>query len=251
MANLTCIVTVKVQLLILYRGNKPMANGKFVGYMRVSTDKQGKSGLGLDAQRKAIEDFLNGGRWELIAEFTEVESGKVDERQELQKALKHCQMTGATLVIAKLDRLSRDLHFIGSIMKSGIEFVATDIPAANKFTIHILAAVAEHEREMISQRTRAALQAAKARGKVLGTPSNLDIVAAAKGRVMGVKARQNKADDFAGKVSPMIQEHRELGLNLHQIARELNQAHVLTASGNLGSWTPTAVKNVLKRELIL
>jgi len=133
-----------------------MAKGKFIGYIRVSTDKQGKSGLGLEAQRKAIMDYLNGGSWELIAEYVEIESGKIDERVELQKALKHCNMTGATLVIAKLDRLSRDSHFIGSVMKSGIEFIACDMPAANKFTIHILAAVAEHEREMISTRTRAA-----------------------------------------------------------------------------------------------
>ena len=224
-----------------------MAKGKFVGYIRVSTDKQGKSGLGIEAQRKAITDYLNGGKWELLAEFIEVESGKHDNRQELQKAMKHCQMTGATLIIAKLDRLSRDSHFIGSVMKSGIEFVACDLPAANKFTIHILAAVAEHEREMISQRTKVALQAAKARGTVLGNPGNLNQSAAEKGRALGVKARQSKADEFANTISPVIQELVGQGMSLNQIARELNTSGILTATGKLGSWTPTAVKNLLGR----
>ncbi len=224
-----------------------MAKGKFVGYIRVSTDKQGKSGLGIEAQRKAITDYLNGGKWELIAEFTEVESGKHDDRQELQKAMKHCQITGATLIIAKLDRLSRDSHFIGSVMKSGIEFIACDMPAANKFTIHILAAVAEHERELISQRTKAALQAAKARGKTLGNPNNLNQEAAAKGRALGAKARQIKADEFAGAISPIIQELVGQGMSLNRIAQELNDRKILTARGKSACWTATAVKNVQAR----
>jgi DNA invertase Pin-like site-specific DNA recombinase len=224
-----------------------MANGKFVGYIRVSTAMQGKSGLGIEAQRTAIVDYLNGGNWELIAEFVEVESGKLDERVKLQEAMKHCQMTGATLVIAKLDRLSRDSHFIGSIMKSGIEFIAVDMPAANKFTIHILAAVAEHEREMISQRTKSALQAAKARGKVLGNPQNLNSEAAEKGRELGVKARQAKADEFASKVVPKIKELADMGMSLNGIARELNTQDILTRRGKAGAWTPTAVKNALER----
>jgi len=222
-------------------------DGKFVVYIRVSTAMQGKSGLGIEAQRTAIVDYLNGGKWELIAEFVEVESGKLDERVKLQEAMKHCQMTGATLVIAKLDRISRDSHFIGNIMKSGIEFVAVDMPAANKFTIHILAAVAEHEREMISQRTKSALQAAKARGKKLGNPQNLNSVAAEKGRVLGVKARQAKADEFASKIAPMIQGLSREGMSLNAIARELNQRDILTPSGKAGTWTPTTVKNALRR----
>jgi DNA invertase Pin-like site-specific DNA recombinase len=227
-----------------------MANGKFVGYIRVSTDKQGKSGLGIEAQQKAIADYLNGGHWELIAEFMEVESGKHDDRQELQKAFKHCQMTGATLVIAKLDRLSRDSHFIGSVMKSGIEFIACDMPAANKFTIHILAAVAEHEREMISQRTKAALQAAKARGKVLGSPRNLSQEVAVKGRVIGVKTRQSKVNEFAATISPIIQDFASKGMSLNQMAIELNKRSILTARGKMGSWTATAVKNAMARLLL-
>jgi DNA invertase Pin-like site-specific DNA recombinase len=146
----------------------PQHQGKFIAYFRVSTDKQGKSGLGLEAQRKAVLDYLNGGRWTLVQEFVEVESGKHSDRQQLAAALAACKKHRAKLVIAKLDRLSRNLAFIAALMESGVEFVAVDNPHANKLTVHILAAVAEHEREMISERTKAALQAAKARGGRLG-----------------------------------------------------------------------------------
>src|SRR3954466_9202499 len=142
-------------------------NGKFIAYYRVSTDKQGKSGLGLEAQRQAVETYLNGGSWTLVAEFVEVESGKHSERLQLAAALGACKKHRAKLVIAKLDRLSRNLAFIATLM---VEFIAVDNPHANKLTIHILAAVAQHEREMIAQRTKDALQAAKARGKRLGNP---------------------------------------------------------------------------------
>src|SRR5215471_5776281 len=144
--------------------------GKFVAYFRVSTDRQGKSGLGLEAQRKAVLDYLNGGSWELVQEFVEVESGKHSERPQLEAALAACKKHRARLVIAKLDRLSRNLAFIATLMESGVEFTAVDNPHANKLTIHILAAVAQHEREMISERTKAALAAAKARGQRLGNP---------------------------------------------------------------------------------
>lgn len=225
-----------------------MANGKFIGYVRVSTDKQGKSGLGIEAQRREIRDYLNGGSWELIQEYVEVESGKLNERQELQKALNHCKVTGATLVIAKLDRLSRDSHFIGSVMKSGIEFVAVDMPTANKFTVHIYAALAEQEREMISQRTKAALLSAKQRGTVLGNPKNLNKEASAKGRVLGVKAIQEKANSFASETIPIVRNYVAQGMSLNQIARELNKTNILTARGKTGSWTPTAVRNLMLRQ---
>jgi DNA invertase Pin-like site-specific DNA recombinase len=141
--------------------------GKFIAYFRVSTDRQGKSGLGLDAQREAVMSYLDGGRWALVDEFTEIESGKHNDRPELRKALAACKKLKAKLVIAKLDRLSRNLAFIATLMDSGVEFIAVDNPHANKLTIHILAAVAQHEREIISARTSAALKAAKARGKRL------------------------------------------------------------------------------------
>ena len=137
--------------------------GKFVAYFRVSTDKQGKSGLGLEAQRKAVLDYLNGGTWSLIGEFTEIESGKRNERPQLEKALAACKRHKAKLVIAKLDRLSRNLAFIATLMESGV-VIAVDNPHANKLTIHILAAVAQHEREQ----RMSALQVAKTSGIVLG-----------------------------------------------------------------------------------
>src|SRR5688500_7900011 len=142
-----------------------MATGRYVAYYRVSTDGQGKSGLGLEAQRKAVDDYLNGGNWTLDAEFTEIESGRIDERPQLEAAKKLCKKIKATLVIAKLDRLSRDVHFITGLMKSGVEFVACDNPHANKMTLQMLAVFAEHERDMISKRTREALAALKAQGK--------------------------------------------------------------------------------------
>jgi DNA invertase Pin-like site-specific DNA recombinase len=140
-------------------GSMPAHQGKFVAYFRVSTDRQGKSGLGLEAQRKSVLDYLDGGRWDLVGEFTEIESGKHNDRPELEKALAACKKQKAKLVIAKLDRLSRNLAFIATLMDSGVEFIAVDNPHANKLTIHILAAVAQHEREIISARTSAALKA--------------------------------------------------------------------------------------------
>ena len=144
-----------------------MAKGKFVAYYRVSTEKQGISGLGLEAQRTAVTDFLNGGRWKLVGEFKEVESGKKNDRPALAKALAACRVHGATLIIAKLDRLARNVAFISNLMEAGVEFTAVDFPQANRLTVHILAAVAEHEAAMISARTKAALAAAKAHGGVI------------------------------------------------------------------------------------
>src|SRR5271167_2308808 len=145
-----------------------MANGKFISYLRVSTARQGISGLGLEAQRDAVASYLNGGRWTLVQEVVEVESGKRNDRPAIAEALRLCRLHRATLIIAKLDRLARNVHFISSLMESGVEFVAVDFPQANRLTVHILAAVAEHEATMISSRTKAALGAAKARGVRLG-----------------------------------------------------------------------------------
>src|SRR5688572_7815435 len=131
--------------------------GNFDAYYRVSTDRQGKSGLGLEAQQQAVRDYLNGGRWQLVAEVVEVESGKRSDRPKLQEALRLCRLHGATLVIAKLDRLARNVNFVSNLMESGVDFVAVDFPQANRLTVHILAAVAEHEAEAISARTKAAL----------------------------------------------------------------------------------------------
>jgi len=212
--------------------------GKFVAYYRVSTDKQGKSGLGLEAQRDAVMQFLNGGRWTLAGEFTEVESGKRNDRPELERALAACKKQKAKLVIAKLDRLGRNLAFIATLMESGVEFVAVDNPHANKLTVHILAAVAQHEREMISERTKAALAAAKRRGTRLGNP---DLSQAAKHGVAALKA---KARQFAANVRPVIDEIMRAGATSHnQIAAKLNERNVKTARG--GRWTHVQVGAIL------
>src|ERR1700687_5387768 len=142
---------------------------KFVAYLRVSTARQGKSGLGLEAQREAVRQFVTSRAGRIIApEFVEVESGKRNDRPELVKALKRCRLTGATLVVAKLDRLSRNAAFLMTLRDSDVEFIAADLPEANTMTVGVMAVVAQHEREAISQRTRAALAASKARGRKLG-----------------------------------------------------------------------------------
>ena len=145
-----------------------MAEGKWVSYLRVSTGRQGRSGLGLESQRKAVEDFLNGGSWELAKEFVEVESGKNSDRPVLADAIKACRLYGAKLVIAKLDRLSRNAHFLLGLKEAGVDFVCADMPSANRLTVGIMAMVAEEEGRMISARTKAALAAAKRRGVQLG-----------------------------------------------------------------------------------
>jgi len=214
-------------------------SGKFVAYYRVSTDRQGKSGLGLDAQREAVTSYLNGGSWQLVQEFVEVESGKRADRPQLAAALAACRKHKAKLVIAKLDRLSRNLAFVATIMESGVEFVAVDNPHANKLTIHILAAVAQHEREMISERTKAALAAARARGTQLGNPR---LAAAAKRGVASIKAN---ARQFAANVLPIIEEIERSGVTSHNaIAAKLNERRVPTARG--GKWTHMQVGAVLR-----
>jgi DNA invertase Pin-like site-specific DNA recombinase len=218
----------------------PRPARRFVAYYRVSTDRQGRSGLGLEAQQKAVRDFLDGGAWELVGEFVEVESGKRGDRPELARALEACRKQRARLVIAKLDRLSRNLAFIATLMDSGVEFVAVDNPHANKLTIHILAAVAEHEREAISERTKAALAAAKARGKRLGTP---DPKGAVKRMHAALKAQTTR---FAANVLPIIREIRTAGHTSHNaIAAQLNARKVATARG--GKWTHVQVRQILAR----
>jgi DNA invertase Pin-like site-specific DNA recombinase len=214
--------------------------GKFVAYFRVSTDRQGKSGLGLEAQRRSVLDYLNGGRWELAAEFTEVESGKRSDRPELERALVACKKHKAKLVIAKLDRLSRNLAFIATLMDSGVEFIAVDNPHANKLTIHILAAVAQHERELISARTSAALQAAKMCGKRLGNPK------LAEARRHATRAKKEKADRYSANIIPVIREIQSSGIKSRRgIARALAARGVRTARG--GAWTAVQVSDILRR----
>src|SRR6266700_6585457 len=204
----------------------PPHQGKFVAYFRVSTDRQGKSGLGLEAQRKSVLDYLDGGRWSLIAEFTEIESGKHNDRPELAKALAACKKQKAKLIIAKLDRLSRNLAFIATLMDSNVEFIAADNPHANRLTVHILAAVAEHERAAISEHTKAALAAVKRRGVKLGGPR----LAAA--RKASIKVGSEAADAFAANVRPIIKEIQASGVSsLRGVARALTARGIRSPRG--------------------
>lgn len=224
-----------------------MAQGRFIGYVRVSTDKQGRSGLGLEAQRQAIESYLNGGDWQLLDTFVEVESGSKSDRPQLRAALEACRRTGARLIIAKLDRLSRNLAFIANLMEAGVGFVAADMPHANEFTVHVLAAVAQHERKMISQRTKEALRVAKARGVKLGNPQGLRPEVAAQARQRGTEVACRKAETFAARLYPHVARYRDLGLSLNEVARRLNIEGVLGPRGRPGTWTATSVRNLLRR----
>ena len=190
-------------------------------------------------------NYLNGGNWSIAAEFTEVESGKRSDRPEFAKALAACRLHRATLVIAKLDRLARKVHFVSSLMESGVEFVAADNPHANKLTIHILVAMAEHEAEMISDRTKKALAAAKKRGRVLGGFRGK--VPTAGHRALSAVARQRKADDRAADLAPIVKELQAAGkTSLRAIAEGLNAQGIPTARGE-GEWTATQVMRVLER----
>jgi DNA invertase Pin-like site-specific DNA recombinase len=220
-----------------------MAEGRFISYYRVSTDKQGRSGLGLQAQKQAVVDWLNGGNWKLIGEHTEVESGKRSDRPVLAKALRDCKLKGATLVIAKLDRLSRDAHFLLGLEKAGVDFVAVDMPNANRLTVRLMAVIAQEEREMISARTKAALAAAKARGvKLGGVRANQPKVDGA----LGTAALTVASDAFAASVAPVIEELRGEGKSLRQIAAALTERGIRTMRG--GVWTAMTVRNVLLRQ---
>jgi DNA invertase Pin-like site-specific DNA recombinase len=211
---------------------KRVAKGKFVSYLRVSTAKQGHSGLGLEAQRDAVASFLDGGRWKLIQEYVEVESGSRDDRPKLAEALSVCRLHNATLVIAKLDRLSRDAHFLLGLTKAGVRFVAADMPEANEMVVGMMAVVAQAERKMIAQRTKAALAAAKARGVKLGKPENLrnQMAGCANGRAVRTRAAINRAGDLL----PIIADIRAGGAaSLRAIATELNSRGIPTARGTV------------------
>ena len=211
---------------------------KYVAYYRVSTTRQGESGLGLEAQRAACLAHVRDNP--IVGEYTDIESGKNNRRPELAKALSHARIENAVLIIAKLDRLSRNVAFVSSLMESGVEFVACDNPHANKMTIQLLAVFAEHERDMISKRTKEALRAAKARGVKLGNPNPSGLVEAA------VEGLKRHADDFAWNIFPLIKEAREKGYTtLEAIAKELNHAGHTTRRGK--RFTPTSVKRIIER----
>jgi DNA invertase Pin-like site-specific DNA recombinase len=223
---------------------------KCVSYLRVSTHKQGAEGLGIEAQRRAVAEYMTGGDWLLIGELVEVESGKRRDRPKLAEAIALCRAFNAKLVIAKLDRLSRDAAFLLSLRDAGVEFIAADNPHANRLTVGILALVAEQEREAISLRTKAALAAAKARGVQLGAFRNGEFV----GRVgtsddaeRARKGRTTKADCIANNIRFIVDRiDPSNGLSLRVLADRLNAEHVPTPSGK-GKWGPQTVKRLRMR----
>ena len=224
---------------------------KIVGYIRVSTAKQGQSGLGLDAQRAAVQAYAAQHGAEILEMVTEIESGKKNDRPELLRALHLAKVTGATLVIAKLDRLSRSAAFLTALQESGVQFVAADMPHADSFTVGILAMVARKEREAISMRTREALQAAKARGRKLGNPNGAAaLLRAAKGNTAGVQAAQQAADQHAEALRPVVEALRAQGVtSLGTLAEALNGRGMRTPRG--ATWHKSSVRNLLDRLTVL
>ena len=214
----------------------------YVAYARVSTAKQGRSGLGLEAQEEAIRRYVRPDDTLLAPTYVEVESGKRSDRLELAKALAHAKLTGATLLVAKLDRLSRNLRFITEVMDSGVDFVACDMPEANRLTLHIMGAMAEYEAGAISRRTKDALAAAKANGVKLGGWRGGPVVDPSQ----GLAERQRRSGEFASRVLPVIEQAKASGAtSLRQIAAFLTERGVQTRRG--GPWDAQKVRQVLQR----
>lgn len=210
---------------------------KAITYYRVSTKDQGLTGLGLDAQQKAVQDFVRRNDLQLVAEFREIESGRDNKRPVLKKALRKCEAENAILTIATLDRLSRNLAFITALMETKAKFLIADMPHADKFLIHIMGAVAQFQADQTSRNTRAALAAAKAKGVQLGVYGK------------NVLSRQNRqaADDFAARLQPVVQRYNEQGIkSVRRICKELNRRKVATYTGR-SKWHATSVQNLLKR----
>lgn len=226
-----------------------MQECKYIAYYRVSTQKQGVSGLGLEAQRETVARYLGGAAAELAGEFIETETGKAADalakRPQLRAALEACRKSGAKLLIAKLDRLARNVHFITGLMeaakgngRNAVKFVACDMPEANDLTIHIMAAFAEHEAKRISERTKDALKAAKARGKVLGVAGSANLQP-------NIEKRQAEADSFAQKMRGQIEGFQLRGLSQRQMVAELNSLGIRTVKGN--EWSLIQLQRVIKR----
>lgn len=207
---------------------------QFISYLRVSTGAQGRSGLGLEAQRQSISSFISAADGYLLAEYQDVRSGAQNGRSGLFKAIEHAKKAKATLIIAKLDRVSRKVSFIADLMDSGIKFVVAELPNADEFQLHIYAALAQQERKMISERTKAALAAAKQRGVVLGS----------NGKRLAAEQRQ-KAVEFAQKLEATVKPLRQSGMTLRAIASHLNRNGFETYRG--AAWRGSTVRRILKR----
>lgn len=219
-----------------------MANGKFVAYYRVSTRKQGASGLGLEAQQAAVMQYLNGGQWELIGEYTEVETGgganALAKRPQLRAALAAAKKAKATLVIARLDRLARNVHFISGLLETGVEFVCTDMPTADRFQLHIYASFAELEKKKIGERTKAAYDSKKARCSAAGVEFKSNLANANEQRIQD-------ADDFTTMVRPVFKALQDRKLSQRKMVAELNEQGIPASRG--GKWNLIQVQRVLAR----
>lgn len=225
-----------------------MATGTFIAYYRVSTDRQGKSGLGLEAQRETVKAFLNGGDWTLAAEYVEIESGRASARPELAKALARCRVMGATLIVANVSRLTRSVAFLSRLLEAGVDVRFCDLPQiegpTGRFLLQQMVAVAELEAGLIGQRTKAALAAAKARGQKLGNPTNLRNQEA--GRERGRAARTEAADSRAADLAPIVADIRSAGsTSLREIAAGLNERGIPATRG--GAWSAVQVRRILER----
>jgi DNA invertase Pin-like site-specific DNA recombinase len=224
-----------------------ISNGKFVAYFRVSTARQGKSGLGIEAQRQAVETYLNGGDWQIVGEFTEVESGKRSDRPELDKALAAARLHRASLVVSKVDRLTRSVAFLSRLLEAGVDVRFADLPqiegATGRFLLQQMVAVAELEAGMISKRTKDALAAAKRRGKKLG--GDRGVIPSAKVRAKGQAAIQKRVSSRVADLAPEIDKLRAAGLtSLRAIAAALNESGIETPRGE-GKWQAAQVARVL------
>jgi DNA invertase Pin-like site-specific DNA recombinase len=225
------------------------SHGKFVAYFRVSTGRQGKSGLGIEAQRAAVAAYLNGGDWQIVAEFTEVESGKLSDRPELEKALAAARLHRASLVVSKVDRLTRSVAFLSRLLEAGVDVRFADLPqiegATGRFLLQQMVAVAELEAGMISARTKAALAAAKRRGTRLG--GDRGVKPTAKTRARAREAVQRRVASRAADLAPTIKNLQASGAeSLRAIAAGLNAAGIPTPRGQ-GQWSAVQVKRTLER----
>jgi DNA invertase Pin-like site-specific DNA recombinase len=228
---------------------------KFVAYYRVSTERQGRSGLGLEAQQAAVANYLNGGDWRIVAEFTEVESGRRSDRPELDRALAAARLHRCPLVVSKVDRLTRSVAFLSRLLEAGVDVRFADLPqiqgATGRFLLQQMVAVAELEAGMISTRTKAALQAAKARGKTLGGPrvrksNGKPVIISRSAQKIGAAANHLRAVDRAADLAPTLAQIQADGaITLKDIATALDAAGIATPRGQ-GKWSPVQVKRTLE-----
>jgi DNA invertase Pin-like site-specific DNA recombinase len=216
-----------------------------VSYVRVSTQRQGRSGLGLEAQQNAVATFCKEHGCEVIREFREVESGRKNDRLVLREAIRYAKQTKSVLLIAKIDRLARNVAFIANLMETDVQFRACDLPEANRLLLHIMAAIAEHEAHAISQRTRDAFAAAKARGSVLGAANVKSRNLTPDAMARGAQVTKAKAAEFYADVLPVVVELRERGLSLAKIAETLTERGHLLRSG--ARWNAVQVSRLLDR----